>query len=81
MTSTSTTIRVSVDQRERLRRLANNRNSSLTETLDAALEALKRQQFYEQMAQAEADLREEGDSWDDFVRERDAWLEAGLGSA
>jgi len=53
----------------------------MTETLDAALDALRRHQFYEQMAEAESELRQDGDSWDEYVRERDQWLDAGLESA
>lgn len=53
----------------------------MTATLDAALEALRRQQFYEQMARSESDLRKDGDSWDEYLRERDEWLDAGLDSA
>ncbi len=57
MTAGSTTIRGSVDQRERLRHLAEQRSSSMAETLDAAREALRRDQFYKEMAAAEAALR------------------------
>lgn len=53
----------------------------MTDTLDAALLALKRELFYEQMSKAEASLRSDAAAWDDFVRERDQWLEAGLESA
>lgn len=53
----------------------------MTETLDAALDALRRQQFYEQMAQAESELRQDGESWDEYLRERNQWLDTGLESA
>ncbi|MEZ5382418.1 MAG: hypothetical protein R2754_11580 [Microthrixaceae bacterium] len=80
MTSGSTTIRVSLDQRARLRALAEQRNDSLTGTLDAALESLRRDDFYRQMAYAEARLRSDPDGWEEYRRERDEWLDADLGS-
>jgi predicted DNA-binding protein len=74
MTSTSTTIRVSLEQRERLRALARDRSSTMTETLDAALEALRRDQFYRSMVAAEAKLRSDPDAWAEYAAERDSWL-------
>jgi predicted transcriptional regulator len=79
MTSSSTTIRVTTDQRERLRNLAEQRQSSMTEALDAALESLKREQFYREMASAEAALRKDPKGWERYIEERDNWLNADLG--
>jgi predicted transcriptional regulator len=78
MTSASTTIRVSHEQRERLRRLAAQSSSSMSDTLDAALEALRREQFYRSMAEAEAALRADPIAHADYIAERDAWLEPDL---
>lgn len=78
MTSPSTTIRVSVDQRERLRRLAEEFDTTMADTLDAALESLRRQRFYEEMARAESRLQADPDAWATYVAERDAWLSADL---
>lgn len=78
MTVASTTIRVRTDQRELLRRLAEDRNATMADTLDAALESLRRERFYEGMAVAEQRLRADADSWDTYVRERDAWLNPDL---
>ena len=78
MTSLSTTIRVSVAQRERLRRLGDWRESSMADTLDAALEALRRDHFYRDMAESEARLRAEPPHWAAYVAERDAWLQHDL---
>lgn len=78
MTTSSTTIRVSVMQRERLRELAATRASTMAETLDAALEALRREQFYRSMATAEGELRSDPEAWADYLSERDAWLGADL---
>lgn len=40
-----------------LRRLAEDRDASMTDTLDAALESLRRERFYEEMAASEQRLR------------------------
>lgn len=74
MTDDSTTIRVSRDQRDRLRRLADERNSTMAATLDAALESLRRQRFWEDMAAAQYRLHTDPVAWETYVRERDAWL-------
>ena len=78
--SSTTTIRVTTKQRDRLRDLAAHRHASITETLDAALEALRRDQFYASMAAAEETLRADPESFATYVRERDTWLNADLGS-
>ena len=81
MTTPSTTIRVAVSQRAELRELAEQRGASMSDTLDAALLALKRELFYKKMAAAEAALRTDPAAWNEFVSERDQWLDAGLESA
>ena len=80
MTPKSTTIRVSLDQRSRLRSLAEERNASLSATLDAALESLRRDDFYRRMAEAEDRLRSDPEAWASYRREREEWLDADLGS-
>jgi predicted transcriptional regulator len=80
MTSMSTTIRVRVDQRERLRRLAEEHDATLADTLDAALESLRRQRFYENMAKAESRLRSDPKAWAAYAADRDAWLNPELAS-
>jgi predicted DNA-binding protein len=70
----TTTIRVGIEQRDRLRRLAEDSGATMADTLDAALESLRRQRFYEAMAQAEDALRADGNAWENFAAERDAWL-------
>lgn len=74
MTIASTTIRVRVDQRERLRSLADGRGASMSATLDAALEALRRADFYAKMAAAERGLQADPVEWASHVAERDQWL-------
>lgn len=51
----------------------------MTDTLDAALESLRRDQFFREMADAEVTLRAQPDDWSRYVAERDAWLNADLG--
>ena len=79
MTVSSTTIRVSVEQRDRLRQLAEQRSSSMADTFDAALESLRRDQFYKEMADADAKLRADPERLAAYQAERDAWLTADLG--
>jgi predicted DNA-binding protein len=81
MTRKSTTIRVSVEQRERLRQLAEEREATMADTLDDALEALRRDRFYKGMADAERELRSDQARWTEYVAERDAWLNPDLTSA
>lgn len=50
----------------------------MADTLDDALEALRRDQFYKQMAQAEAALRDDPVGWSQYTAERDAWLNPDL---
>jgi hypothetical protein len=52
----------------------------MADTLDAALESLRRERFYEQMAKAEQRLRADPAAWSAYVNERDAWLNADLAS-
>lgn len=52
----------------------------MADTLDDALEALRRDRFYEAMAQAEADLRSDPERWAAYISERDGWLTADLTS-
>jgi hypothetical protein len=61
-----------------LKGLAERRSSSMTETLDAALEALHRDDFYRSMADAERDLRADPDAWAEYEDDRNEWLNAKL---
>jgi hypothetical protein len=81
MTASSTTIRVSTAQRERLRLLADERGDTMTDTLDAALESLRRERFYAAMAAAEHELRNDTDAMRDYRRERDQWLNPDVATA
>ena len=78
MTIASTTIRVSTAQRDQLRRLAAESDATMADTLDAALECLRRERFYAEMAESEQKLRADSAAWEIYVRERDSWLNPDL---
>lgn len=59
--------------------MAEQRDSSMADTFDAALEALKRDQFYRGMSAAEEVLRSDKARWANYVSERDSWLNHDLG--
>lgn len=80
MTSTSTTIRVTIQQRERLRVLAEQQDASMSQTFDDALEALRRDRFFKEMAAVEARLRAKPDEWAAYTAAADEWLSADLGA-
>ncbi|MGD9793707.1 MAG: hypothetical protein AB7V43_09520 [Acidimicrobiia bacterium] len=71
--SDSTTIRVPVELRERLRRVSQDRHASLTDTLRDALEALRREEFYESLARSEDALRADPAAWADYLVEAEMW--------
>ncbi|CAN5720471.1 hypothetical protein BH24ACT15_BH24ACT15_30860 [soil metagenome] len=48
----------------------------MADTLDAALEALRRRQFYTEMADTERRLRAETIGWTEYTDARDQWLNA-----
>lgn len=50
----------------------------MTDTLDAALESLRREDFYRSMALAETALRADPEAWARYVVERDEWLDPDL---
>lgn len=72
MTS-STTIRVPQEFRDRLRRISGERNSTLTDTMIAALDALRREEFFDAMARSEEALRADPSGWADYQREANEW--------
>ncbi len=71
--SDSTTIRLPVELRERLRKVSQDRHASLTDTLRDALEALRREEFYESLARSEAELRADPAAWSEYLAEAEMW--------
>ena len=51
------------------------------DTLDDALEALRRDRFSRDMADAEAALRSDESGWAQYTAEREAWLNPDLAPA
>lgn len=72
----------SIDQNQLkvLADLAEQLNSTASETLDAALESLRKKLFFEAMAKAESEMKSNPDAWSDYIEERDTWLNADLGT-
>ena len=50
----------------------------MSDTLDDALESLRREAFYRGMAEAEATLRSDENGWARYTSERAQWLSADL---
>lgn len=50
----------------------------MADTLDDALEALRRDHFYKSMADAEVALRADPAGWAQYTAERGAWLNPDL---
>ena len=75
----TTTIRVSESLREQLRRVAERRQTSMIDTLADALDALRRDEFFQAMANAEAALRANPDAWASYQAESAAWTREELG--
>ncbi len=53
----------------------------MTDALDAALEAVRREDFDRSMAQDEAELRTDAEAWARYAAERDEWLDADLAAS
>lgn len=68
----STTIRVSDGTRRKLRALSEATGQPLTAVVDLAVEALRRERFFDEMDAAYAVLRE-ADVWEEVSAERSAW--------
>ena len=52
---------------------------SMTDTFDAALESLRRDQFYRAMADAEARVHADPAGHAGYLADRETWLSADLG--
>ena len=50
----------------------------MADTFDAALESLRREQFYKDMADSQSLLRADPEAWSAYAAERDAWANADL---
>lgn len=66
---------MSDQQPEDLPALAQGRVVSRPVTRDDGTEELHRTDFYDQMAAAEHELREDADRWESYISERNEWLD------
>jgi len=73
MPSTTTTIRISVEARDRLRRLAEQEGASMAHLLDEAVDVLSRQKYFERFNESYRRLREDDQAWQEELAEREAW--------
>jgi len=73
--SVSTTIRVTDEARQRIARLAEQDDRSMTAIVDDALDALERRRFFERFNERYAELAEDSDVWSEVLEERS--IEAG----
>ena len=76
----STTIRVTDQARQRIVRLAEQHDRSMTSIVDEALDALERRKFFDRFNERYAELADDSDAWSEVLAERA--VEAGaLGDA
>lgn len=69
----STTVRVSKETREALRELAEQSGEPMHRVLAKAVEAYRRQRFWEQTNAAYAALRADPEAWQEELQERRDW--------
>lgn len=76
----STTIRISDETKERIAKLASSTGRPMTELLDAAVDALERKLFFDELNARYAELRDDPQAWAGIRAEREA-EEGSLGDA
>lgn len=69
----TTTIRVTVGDRDLAQELATQMGRSQMEVVHEALELFRRQQLLADMNQGFAELRRDNAAWDEEMGERDVW--------
>jgi predicted transcriptional regulator len=69
----SLTVRISKTTHATLRSMATESNESMTEILDKAIEAYRRQRFFDELNASFATLRSDPGAWAEEVAERSAW--------
>lgn len=68
----STTIRVDLETRDRLREIAEDERRPIIEVARDAAEALRRQRFAQQVREDYARLRADPEAWADYLAEAEA---------
>lgn len=69
----STTVRISQEAKETLRKLSEELDEPMQTVLDTALELYRRRVFLEQANEAFARLRQDAEAWAEEENERSAW--------
>lgn len=69
----ATTVRITRETRDSLRKLAAQENTSMNVVLDRAIEEYRRKRFLEAANNAYAALRSNEQAWQDEQTERNAW--------
>ena len=69
----STTIRISIETREKLRELTASTGESMQFIVDKAVEEIHRKHFWERTNAAFAALRNDPDAWKAEQEERSSW--------
>ena len=69
----STTIRISIETREKLRALTARTGESMGAIVDRAVEEIRRKDFWERTNAAFAALRNDPEAWKAEQEERSAW--------
>ncbi|MDD9372429.1 MAG: hypothetical protein PV358_20085 [Acidimicrobiales bacterium] len=69
----TTTVRVRRPDSARLQALAERRQTTVIETLHAAIDALERQEFLQGLGDDYRQLRADPDAWAAFLAERQEW--------
>ena len=80
--SDTTTVRISSRTRDRLRELAGLRGAAMSQVLDEAVEAFRRQLFLRSLNEAYREVRQDERAWAEVQEERADWdstLADGLG--
>ena len=72
----TTTIRVDTDTHSRLLEMSKATGDSLIDTVRAAAEALRREQFASRVTAELDDLRRDGDAWQAYLAEAESSLVA-----
>ncbi len=73
MAATTTTMRISLDTRNRLQALAEADGASMQQIIERALELYRRQRILTATNAAYARLRESEPVWNEIESEREAW--------
>ena len=69
----STTIRVSLETRDKLKEITERTGESMQSVVDRAIEELRRRDFWDRTNSAFAALRKDDDAWRAEQKERSEW--------